>query len=285
MRVFHVSPDRFTELDGKTNGLQPGDLVILAARPSMGKTALALNMASQASLQFGIPVIVFSLEMTKELLVQRLLCSESRVDSEKLRKGRVDMNDWRRLTDAASRLDQSRIYIDDTPSASLQQVRSKCRRFRSDREIFGEAPKGVDGEAKGLVVIDYLQLMQASAGRGFQSESREREVSEISRGLKAMAKELRMPVVALSQLNRGLEKREDKRPNLSDLRESGALEQDADVIVFIYRDEVYTKDKCEKKGIAEIIIGKQRNGPTGVVELAWLGQFTKFESLSGRGDD
>lgn len=273
-------PTGYKDFDNLTNGLQSGDLIIVAARPSMGKTSLVLNIAAHASIKENVPVIVFSLEMTKEQLVERLLCSEARVEADRLRKGTLTTSDWRQLTDAASRLDPARLYIDDTPGATLQQVRSKCRQFRSDRQIFPEPEEGSQEPLKGLVVIDYLQLMQASTLGGKAMESREREISEISRGLKAMAKELQVPVVALSQLNRQVEKREDKRPNLSDLRESGAIEQDADLIAFIYRDEFYNKDKSEDKGIAEIIVGKQRNGPTGTCRLAFLGQYTKFENLA-----
>jgi replicative DNA helicase len=273
-------PTGYSEFDKLTNGLQAGDLIIVAARPSMGKTSLVLNIAAHASIKEGIPAIVFSLEMTKEQLVERLLCSEARVEADRLRKGTLAISDWRLLTDAASRLDPARLYIDDTPGATLQQVRSKCRQFRSDRQIFQEPEEGSAEAPKGLVVIDYLQLMQATNLGGKAMESREREISEISRGLKAMAKELQLPVVALSQLNRQVEKREDKRPNLSDLRESGAIEQDADLIAFIYRDEFYNKEKSEDKGIAELIVGKQRNGPTGTCRLAFLGQYTRFENLA-----
>lgn len=277
-------PTGFAEFDKMTNGLQPGSLNIIAARPSMGKTALALNMAAYTAIEHQIPVIIFSLEMTKEQLVERIVCSEARVEADRLRKGQLSNEDWKQLTAAASRIDPSKIYIDDSPSASLQQVRSKCRQWRSDRQIFPDRDPAQVEAPKGLVVIDYLQLMQAHTSTGRAMESREREVSEISRGLKAMAKELDLPVMALSQLNRQVEKREDKRPNLSDLRESGAIEQDADLIGFIYRDDFYTKDKSQKPGVAELIIGKQRNGPTGVSELSFLGKYTRFETLSRRDD-
>ena len=263
-------PSGFTEFDKMTSGLQAGSLNIIAARPSMGKTSFALNMATHAAIDHGIPVIVFSLEMTKEQLVERIVCSEARVEADRLRRGQLNREDWSQLISAAGRIDPSKLYIDDTPAVSLQHVRSRCRRWASDRQIFGEAETG-------LVIIDYLQLMQ-----GDKTESREREVSEISRGLKAMAKEMNMPVVALSQLNRQVEKREDKRPNLSDLRESGAIEQDADLVGFIYRDEFYHKDKTENPGIAELIIGKQRNGPTGTLELSFQGKYTRFDNLSRR---
>ncbi len=277
-------PTGFDDFDKATSGLQPGALNIIAARPSMGKTSLALNMGAHAAIEHGIPVIIFSLEMTKEQLVERIVCSEARVEADRLRKGQLSGEDWKQLTAAASRIDPAKIYIDDTPSASLQQVRSKCRQWRSDRQIFAEDNPDQVGFSKGLVIIDYLQLMQAHTSTGKAMESREREVSEISRGLKAMAKELDLPVMALSQLNRQVEKREDKRPNLSDLRESGAIEQDADLIGFIYRDEFYNKDKTQKPGVAELIIGKQRNGPTGFSELSFLGKYTRFENLSRRDD-
>jgi replicative DNA helicase len=277
-------PTGFDEFDKMTNGLQPGALNIIAARPSMGKTSLALNMATYAAIEHDIPVLIFSLEMTKEQLVERIVCSEARVEADRLRKGNLSNEDWKQLTAAASRIDPAKIYIDDSPSASLQQVRSKCRQWRSDRQIFTDNDPARVESPKGLVVIDYLQLMQAHTSSGKAMESREREVSEISRGLKAMAKELDLPVVALSQLNRQVEKREDKRPNLSDLRESGAIEQDADLIGFIYRDEFYNKDKTTKPGVAELIIGKQRNGPTGASELSFLGKYTRFENLSRRDD-
>jgi replicative DNA helicase len=276
-------PTGFYEFDKMTNGLQPGTLNIIAARPAMGKTSLALNMAVYAAIEHDIPVIIFSLEMTKEQLVERIVCSEARVEADRLRKGKLSSEDWKQLTAAASRIDPAKIYIDDSPSASLQQVRSKSRQWRSDRQIFtGADPDAVEAP-KGLVIIDYLQLMQAHTSTGRALESREREVSEISRGLKAMAKELDLPVMALSQLNRQVEKREDKRPNLSDLRESGAIEQDADLIGFIYRDELYNKETT-KPGIAELIIGKQRNGPTGSSDLSFLGKYTRFENLSRRDD-
>ena len=273
-------PTGFTDFDKMTNGLQPGALNIIAARPSMGKTALALNMAAHAAITESIPVLVFSLEMTQEQLVERILCSEARVEMDKLRKGMLSGTDWRQLTDAASRIDPATLYIDDTPAATLQQVRSKCRQFRSDRQIFPDTEEEIAEPARGLVVIDYLQLMQGGTINGRAIESREREISEISRGLKAMAMELQLPVVALSQLNRQVEKREDKRPNLSDLRESGAIEQDADLIGFIYRDEYYNKDNSDHHGEAEVIVGKQRNGPTGSCHLAFLGQYTRFENLA-----
>jgi replicative DNA helicase len=271
-------PTTYARFDDMTAGLQPGDLVIIAARPSMGKTSFVMNAVANASVQFGIPALVFSLEMSKVSLGERLLCSQARVDSSKLRRGMLDQRDWVMITKAASDIAEAPIYIDDSGSPTLLEIRSKARRWRSDPKIF-KSP-----DQLGMIVIDYLQLIQ---GRATKDDNRQREISEISRGLKSLAKELNVPVVALSQLNRSLENREDKRPKMSDLRESGAIEQDADVICFIYRDEVYSKDKCkeEDKGVAEIIIAKQRNGPTGAVRLAFLNMYTRFENLAdGRGD-
>jgi replicative DNA helicase len=256
-------PTGFNRLDFLTSGLQKSDLIILAARPSMGKTALALNIARNAAVDAGISVAIFSLEMSKEQLSLRMLCSEARIDSSRLRGGFFSMEDWRRLTDAADILSESPIYIDDSPSLSAMEIRAKARRLKMDKNI-------------GLIIIDYLQLMQA---RG-TAERRDLEISEISRALKALAKELNLPVLAISQLNRMLEQRTDKRPRLSDLRESGALEQDADVVAFIYRDEVYNKEEDNpNKGIAEIILAKQRNGPTGEALLTFLNSYTRFENL------
>lgn len=266
-------PTGFQRFDAMTAGLQPGDLVIIAGRPSMGKTSLVMNAAQNAAVAFTIPVLVFSLEMSKESLGERLLCAQARVDSTKLRGGFLETRDWVMITKAASEIADAPMFIDDSGSPSLLEIRAKSRRWRSDKKLFA------DPNQLGLIVVDYLQLIQ---GRPSRDDNRVREVSEISRGLKALAKELRVPVVALSQLNRSLESRADKRPMLSDLRESGAIEQDADVIAFIYRDEVYSKDECreEDKGVAEVIIGKQRNGPTGTVRLAWINTYTKFENLS-----
>ena len=257
-------PTGFSQLDNLTSGFQNSDLIILAARPSMGKTALALNIARHAAVDAGIPVAIFSLEMSKEQLSLRMLCSEARMDSSRLRGGFISMEDWGRLTDAASILTQSSIFIDDSASLTAMDIRAKARRLKMDKNI-------------GLIVIDYLQLMQGRAG----AERRDLEISEISRSLKALAKELKLPVLALSQLNRMLEQRTDKRPRLSDLRESGALEQDADVVAFIYRDEVYNKEEDNpSRGTAEILLSKQRNGPTGDVHLAFLNAFTRFENLA-----
>ena len=257
-------PMGFTLLDNMTSGLQNSDLIILAARPSMGKTALALNIARNAAVEANVPVAVFSLEMSKEQLSLRMLCAEARLDSSRLRGGFFSMEDWHRLTDSAGVLSESPIYIDDTPNLSAMEIRAKARRLKMDKNI-------------GLVIIDYLQLMQ---GRS-TAERRDLEISEISRALKALAKELSLPVLALSQLNRMLEQRNDKRPRLSDLRESGALEQDADVVAFIYRDEIYNTDENNpKKGTADIILAKQRNGPVGDVTLAFLNSYTRFENLA-----
>lgn len=256
-------PTGYQELDKITAGLQPADLVILAGRPSMGKTALALNIAQHAALVDKTGVAVFSLEMSKDQLAMRLLSSVGRIDSQKIRTGRLQNEDWPHLSRAAGMLSEAPIHIDDTPALSIPEMRSKMRRLASQNDI-------------GLILVDYLQLM-----RGRNSENRTQEISEISRSLKALAKEHDVPVLALSQLNRGLESRTDKRPMMSDLRESGAIEQDADVICFIYRDEVYNKNEDNPdKGIAEIIIGKQRNGPTGVTRLFFKKEYTMFENLS-----
>ena len=257
-------PSGYDDFDKKTAGLQPSDLIILAGRPSMGKTALAMNIVQNSSITHKVPVAVFSLEMSKEQLGMRMLCSVSRVDAHRLRTGHLKDQDWPKLTRAAGILSEAPIFIDDTPGITVLEMRAKARRLKTEHDI-------------GLVIVDYLQLMKGRSG----SERREQEISEISRSLKAMAKELHIPVVALSQLNRSLENRPNKRPQLSDLRESGAIEQDADLICFIYRDEVYNKSEDNpKRGIAEVIIGKQRNGPTGTVELAFIDTITTFENLS-----
>jgi len=259
-------PTGYEEFDKMTAGLQPSDLIILAGRPSMGKTALAMNIAQRSALNHKTPVGVFSLEMSKEQLGMRMLCSESRVDSHRLRTGFLKDQDWPKLTKAASALMEAPIYIDDTPALSVLEMRAKARRLKSEHDL-------------GLIVVDYLQLMRGRSS----TERREQEISEISRSLKAMAKELHVPVIALSQLNRSLESRPNKRPQLSDLRESGAIEQDADLICFIYRDEVYNKSEDNpNRGIAEVIIGKQRNGPTGTVHLAFLDHYTSFENLASQ---
>jgi replicative DNA helicase len=251
-------PTGFTDFDQKTSGLQPSDFILVAARPSMGKTSFVLNIAQHAALHENVPVAIFSLEMSREQLVQRMLSSEANVELQKIRTGDLDEREWIKLVEAAGPLSQAPIYIDDTPGISAMEIRSKARRLKMEKGL-------------GMIIIDYLQLM---TGRG-RVENRQQEISEISRSLKALARELSVPVVTLSQLSRAPEARTDHRPMLSDLRESGAIEQDADVVVFIYRDEYYNPD-TEKKNIAELIISKQRNGPTGTVELVWLGQFTKF---------
>lgn len=262
--IYTGTPTGFRQLDHMTSGLQNSDLIILAARPSMGKTAFALNIARNTALTARKPVAVFSLEMSKEQLSMRMLASEARVDSTLIRNGKFSTSDWHRITEAAGFLSEAPIFIDDSPNLTSMEIRAKARRLKMEKGL-------------GLIIIDYLQLMK---GRS-DSESRTIEVSEISRSLKALAKELEVPVIALSQLNRMLEQRSDKRPVMSDLRESGALEQDADLVMFIYRDEVYNKDDNNpNKGKAEIIIAKQRNGPVGNINLAFLGQYTRFEDLA-----
>jgi replicative DNA helicase len=257
-------PTGYDDLDRITAGLQSSDLIILAGRPSMGKTALAMNIVQNAAIFHKIPVAVFSLEMSKEQLGMRMLCSVSRVDSQDLRTGFIRDPDWPKLARATGILSDAPIFIDDTPAITVLEMRAKSRRLKAEYDI-------------GLVVVDYLQLMRGRSS----AERREQEISEISRSLKAMAKELDLPVIALSQLNRSLESRPNKRPQLSDLRESGAIEQDADVICFLYRDEIYNKSEDNpKRGIAEVIIGKQRNGPTGTVELTFIDKYTTFENYS-----
>ncbi len=259
-------PTGFADLDRMTSGLQPGDLVVVAGRPSMGKTSLALNIGEHVALAAGLPVVVFSMEMGASQLALRLIGSVGRLDQHKLRTGRLAAEDWEKLTGALGRLSEAPILIDETPALNAIEVRSRARRLM---RTYGKL---------GLVVVDYLQLMQATA----TGENRATEISEISRAMKALAKELKVPVMALSQLNRSLEQRPNKRPVMSDLRESGAIEQDADVILFIYRDEVYNPE-TQDKGVAEIIIGKQRNGPIGTVRLTFLGEYTRFESFAAPG--
>lgn len=254
-------PTGFIDLDNKTSGLNPSDLVLIAARPSMGKTSLALNIAQNAAVNHNVPVAIFSLEMSKEQLTNRFLSSEAMVDSQKIRTGMLEDDDWARLAKALGPLGEASIYIDDTPGISVAEIRAKSRRLKLEKNI-------------GLIIIDYLQLMQ---GRE-RAESRQQEISEISRSLKVLAKEVNVPVIAISQLSRAPEIRSDHRPILSDLRESGAIEQDADLVMFLYREDYYNPE-TEKKNIAEIIIAKHRNGSTGVVEVAWLGQYTKFANL------
>ncbi len=251
-------PTGFVDFDQKTAGLQKSDLILLAARPSMGKTAFALNIIQNAAIRSNVPTAVFSLEMSREQLVNRMLCSEAMLDAQRLRTGELTDSDWADLIQAMGPLSQAPIHIDDTPGVTPMEVRSKCRRLKVEKGL-------------GLIVIDYLQLMSGNS----RNDSRQQEISEISRSLKAIAREMEAPVIALSQLSRACEQRADHRPMLSDLRESGAIEQDADVVAFLYRDEYYFPD-TEKKNQAELIIAKQRNGPTGTVDLTWMGQYTKF---------
>lgn len=252
----------FIDLDYRTAGMQPSDLVLIAARPSMGKTAFVLNIAQYVAFHSGDCVAIFSLEMSKEQLVNRLFAMESKVDSQHLRTGNLSELEWEKLIESAGMIGQSKLIIDDTPGISIAEMRSKCRKFKLEMDLK-------------MIIIDYLQLMSGS-GRG--TDSRQQEISDISRSLKALARELSVPVLALSQLSRAVEQRPDHRPMLSDLRESGAIEQDADVVMFIYRDDYYNPD-TEKKGIAEINIAKQRNGPIGTIDLVWLPEFTKFANL------
>lgn len=255
-------PTGFVDFDTKTAGLQKSDLILIAARPSMGKTAFALNVVQNAAIRHNVPVAVFSLEMSKEQLVNRMLCSEAMMDAQKLRTGELEDSDWPLLVQAMGTISKAPIYIDDTPGISPMEIRSKCRKLKLEKGL-------------GLILIDYLQLM---SGNG-RNDSRQQEISEISRSLKAIAREMNAPVIALSQLSRACEQRADHRPMLSDLRESGAIEQDADIVAFLYRDEYYFPE-TEKKNQAELIIAKQRNGPTGTVDLVWLGKYTKFGNLS-----
>lgn len=255
-------PTGFADLDYKTAGLHQSDLILVAARPAMGKSAFALNIATNAAVRANVPVAIFSLEMSKEQMVNRILCSEAMVDSNKVRTGTIDDDEWAKLAAASGQLSESQIFIDDTPGISVMEIRAKCRKLKLEKNI-------------GLVVIDYLQLVQGSSKK---AGSREQEISEISRSLKILAKEINVPVIALSQLSRAPEQRPDHRPMLSDLRESGAIEQDADIVMFLYRDDYYNEDS-EKKNIAEVILAKHRSGSTGTVELLWLGNYTKFANI------
>ena len=263
-RKQHVTgvPTGFINLDYKTAGLHGSDLILVAARPAMGKSAFALNIATNAAVRAKTPVAIFSLEMSKEQMANRILCSEALVDSNKVRTGKVEDDDWVKLAQASGILSEAQIFIDDTPGISIMEIRAKCRKMKLEKNI-------------GLVVIDYLQLVQGSSKRG---ASREQEIAEISRSLKILAKEINVPVIALSQLSRAPEQRPDHRPMLSDLRESGSIEQDADIVMFLYRDDYYNQDS-EKKNVAEVILAKHRAGSTGTVELAWLGNYTKFANL------
>lgn len=269
-RKQHITgvPSGFTELDYKTAGFHGSELILIAARPAMGKSAFVLNIATNAAVKANVPVVIFSLEMSKEQMVNRILCSEAMVDSNKVRTGKLEEDDWTKLAGAIGPLSDAEIYIDDTPGISVMEIRAKCRKLKMEKNI-------------GMVIIDYLQLVQGSNKR---NGSREQEISEISRSLKILAKELGVPVIALSQLSRAVEQRPDHRPMLSDLRESGAIEQDADIVMFLYRDDYYNQDS-EKKDIAEVILAKHRGGSTGTVELLWLGSYTKFVNLERRFDD
>jgi replicative DNA helicase len=263
-------PTGFIDLDRMTSGLQAGDLVVLAARPSMGKTAFAINIAEHVALNEGLPVAVFSMEMGASQLAVRIVGSIGRINQSHLRTGKLSDDEWPRLTEAIEKLRTVSLHIDETPGLTPSELRANARRLARQCGKLG------------LIVVDYLQLMSGSSADG--GDNRATELGEISRGLKMLAKELQCPVIALSQLNRSVETRTDKRPLMSDLRESGAIEQDADIIMFIYRDEYYTKDACKEPGVAEIIIGKQRNGPTGTVKLTFLNTLTRFESMAGGGD-
>lgn len=251
----------FIDLDSKISGLNPSDLIIVAARPAMGKSAFVLNIANFVAMHKNVPVMIFSLEMSKEQMVNRILCSESEVDSMKLRNADLNNEDWLKLGSASGKLSEIPLYIDDTPGLSASELRAKCRKAKLEKNI-------------GVVIIDYLQLMESKS----KAQSRQQEISEISRSLKILAKELQIPVIALSQLSRATESRTDHRPMLSDLRESGAIEQDADIVMFLHREDYYDPE-TEKKNIAEVIVAKNRNGSTGTVELAWIGKYTKFANL------
>ncbi len=259
----HVTgiPTRFIDLDYKMSGLHNSDLILVAARPAMGKTSFVLNIASNVAIYAKIPVVIFSLEMSKDQLVNRMLCSEAMVDSQRMRTGKLEDDDWKKIARTLGPLSEAPIYIDDTPGISMMEIRAKCRRLKLEKNL-------------GLVIIDYLQLMQ---GRG-KNDNRQQEISEISRSLKILAKEINVPVITLSQLSRATETRADHKPILSDLRESGAIEQDADIVMFIYRDDYYNPD-TDKPNVAEIIVAKHRNGSTGSVDLKWRGEFTKFDNL------
>lgn len=261
-------PTGFVDLDNRTAGLHGSEFILIAARPAMGKSAFVLNIATNVALRANVPVAIFSLEMSKDQMVNRILCSEAMVDSNKLRTGKLEEDDWAKLAGTIGPLSDAGIYIDDTPGISIMEIRARCRKMKLEKNI-------------GLVIIDYLQLVQASNKR---NGSREQDIAEISRSLKILAKELNIPVIALSQLSRAVEQRPDHRPMLSDLRESGSIEQDADIVMFLYRDDYYHEDS-DKKNIAEVIIAKQRSGSTGTVDLGWLGSYTKFVNLERRFDD
>ena len=256
-------PTGFEDLDRKTAGLHNSDLIIVAARPAMGKSAFAINIAANAAIRAKVPTVIFSLEMSKEQVGNRILCAEAMVESEKIRTGKIEDNDWMKLVQTLGDLSEAPIYVDDTPGITAMEIRAKCRKLKMEHNI-------------GLVLVDYLQLITASTGR---NSSREQEIAEISRSLKILAKELDVPVIALSQLSRATEKRDDKRPMMSDLRESGSIEQDADIIMFLYRDDYYNAESPEQN-VTEIIIGKQRSGSVGTIKLAWLPNYTKFANLA-----
>ena len=261
-------PSGFIDLDNRTAGFHGSELILIAARPAMGKSAFALNIATNAALKANVPVAIFSLEMSKEQMGNRILCSEAMVDSNKVRTGKLEDEDWTKLAESIGPLSETNIYIDDTPGISVMEIRAKCRKLKLEKNI-------------GMVVIDYLQLIQGSNRR---NGSREQEIAEISRSLKILAKELNVPVIALSQLSRAVEQRQDHKPQLADLRESGSIEQDADVVMFLYRDDYYNQDSS-KKNIAEVIIAKNRSGALGSVDLGWMATYTKFVSLERRFDD
>lgn len=262
-------PTGFVDLDDKTAGLHGSDLILIAARPAMGKTAFALNIAANAAIRSNTPVAIFNLEMSKDQLVNRILCIEAMVDSNKIMTGKLEEDDWSKLASVVGPISDSGIYIDDTPGISIMEIRTKCRKLKMEKNI-------------GLIVIDYIQLIQGSNNR--KNGSREQEIAEISRSLKILAKELNVPVIALSQLSRAVEQRPDHRPMLSDLRESGSIEQDADIVMFLYRDDYYNPDS-EEKDISEVIIAKHRAGSTGTVKLLWMGNYTKFVNLAREYDD
>ena len=257
-------PTGFADLDEKTAGLHGSDLILIAARPAMGKTAFALNIAAHAAIRENVPVAVFNLEMSKEQLVNRILCIEAMVDSNKIMTGKLEEDDWNKLASVVGPISDAGIYIDDTPGISITEIRTKCRKLKMEKDI-------------GLIVIDYIQLIQGSGSK--KNGSREQEIAEISRSLKILAKELNVPVIALSQLSRAVESRPDHRPMLSDLRESGSIEQDADIVMFLYRDDYYNPDS-EEKDISEVIMAKHRAGSTGTVKLLWMGNYTKFVNLA-----
>ena len=278
-------PTGFKKFDLMTAGLQPENLIIVAARPGMGKTSWAVNVAVNAALHHQIPVLIFSLEMSKYELMERMLAGEARIDSARMRRGMIEYTDWKnRIYPAGGRLASAPILIDDSAAPSILELRAKARRFRGDPKYFPPAPRTPDGRETrrhGLIVVDYLQLARGMGGR--RDDSREREIADISRGLKSLAKDLKVPIIAVSQLNRGLEKREEKKPQLSDLRESGAIEQDADLVLFIHREEMFNPEG--ERGKAELIVGKNRHGPTGPVPMTFIKEYTRFENYAEDGEE